>query len=31
MNTIFIPVYPKPSGANVTRLDVDFNEFDPHN
>ena len=30
MNTIFIPVYPKPSGANVTRLDVDFNEFDPH-
>jgi hypothetical protein len=31
MNTIFIPVYPKPSGANVTRLDVDFNDFDPHN
>jgi len=31
MNTIFIPVYPKPSGANVTRLDIDFNEFDPHN
>jgi hypothetical protein len=30
MNTIFIPVYPKPSGANVTELCVDFNAFDPH-
>ena len=30
MNTIFIPVYPKPSGANVTQLCVDFNAFDPH-
>ena len=30
MNTIFIPVYPQPSGRNVTQLDVDFNEFDPH-
>ena len=30
MNTIFIPVYPKPSGANVTQLCVDFNQFDPH-
>lgn len=30
MNTIFIPVYPKPSGANITELCVDFNAFDPH-
>ena len=30
MNTIFIPVYPQPSGRNVTQLDVDFNAFDPH-
>lgn len=29
MNTIFIPVYPKPSGANITELCVDFNAFDP--
>ena len=30
MNTIFIPVYPKPNGPNVTQLCVDFNQFDPH-
>lgn len=30
MNTIFIPVYPKPSGANITELCVDFSAFDPH-
>ena len=30
MNTIFIPVYPKPSGANITELCVDFSTFDPH-
>lgn len=30
MRTIFIPVYPKPSGANVTELVVDFDAFDPH-
>jgi hypothetical protein len=30
MNTIFISVYPKPNGPNVTQLCVDFNQFDPH-
>lgn len=30
MNTIFVPVYPKPSGANITELCIDFNAFDPH-
>lgn len=30
MNTIFIPVYPKPDGPNITQLCVDFNTFDPH-
>lgn len=30
MNTIFVPVYPKPDGPNITQLCIDFSAFDPH-
>lgn len=30
MNTIFVSVYPKPDGPNITQLCIDFNAFDPH-